>query len=83
MALPFTEGRAAVKPATWGFIDRTGAMAIAPQFDDTFGFAEGLAPAKVGDRWGFIDRTGKAVMAPRFDRVDEFSDGMALVHVWK
>ena len=44
----------------WGFIDDAGHMVIAPQFDATRRFDEGLAPACVGDaasrKCGYIAR---------------------------
>jgi len=44
----FSEGLAAVKQTEkWGFIDKSGKMVIAPQFDDyRFGFSQGLACVK-------------------------------------
>ena len=47
----------------YGFIDRTGRMAVRPIFlpnnhNDIYRFSEGLAPVLVGDKWGFIDTDG-------------------------
>ena len=47
-----------------GFIDKTGKPVIKPQFDDTYGFHEGLAQVKIGDKWGYIDKTGRYVWKP-------------------
>ena len=44
-----------------GYIDKTGKIAINPQFDDAWDFSEGLAPVKTGDKYGYIDKTGKYV----------------------
>jgi hypothetical protein len=85
----FSEGLAAVgfgedDAVKWGFIDRTGAVVIQPQFDQVRDFSEGLAavgfPADNDSaKWGFIDRTGALVIEPRFDGVDPFSEGLAPV----
>ncbi len=51
-----------------GFIDNTGKIIIKPQFDDGWGFDEGLAPIRVGREWGYIDETGKIIIKPQFLR---------------
>jgi hypothetical protein len=62
-----------------GYIDITGRVAIAPQFDKVTGFSEGRAAVRVGDKWGYIDRTGKMVIAPQFREAAPFSEGLAAV----
>jgi hypothetical protein len=43
-ARDFWEGRAAIMVGKkWGFIDSTGEVAIEPQFDAAWSFAEGIA----------------------------------------
>lgn len=34
----------------YGFINQSGEVVIEPQFDKTWGFSEGLAAVKVGDK---------------------------------
>jgi hypothetical protein len=63
----------------WGFIDRTGEVAIAPQFDRAWRFSEGRALIRDGRRYGFIDTTGAVVVAPQFADAWHFSDGVAPV----
>jgi len=77
----FSEGLAGVKVLGqgWGFIDKTGAMVIPPQFESALGFREGLAPVVIDDKWGFIDKNGMLVIENQFDFVTEFSDGVAIV----
>ncbi len=65
----------------YGFIDRTGKMVIAPQFDDAQSFSEGLAPVKVGKKWGYINNVGSYVIYPQFDFASVFNDGLAPVNV--
>lgn len=56
-AIQFREGRGAIyEDGLWGFIDRTGAIVIPPQFEDMIGdFSEGLVGVYVDGKWGFID----------------------------
>lgn len=79
----------------WGFIDRTGALVIEPQFDDVLrdqyggcmplshkvfkNFSEGLCAVRLGNKWGFIDRTGKFALPAKYDNAGTFSEGLALV----
>lgn len=77
----FSEGLAAVLVAKkgWGYIDKQGNFAIAPQFDGALSFHEGLAGVQIGAKWGFIDRGGQVVIEPQYERVNYFSEGMAVV----
>lgn len=80
----------------YGFIDNTGKIVINPQFDQVYGFREGLCAVCIGvactdgnynestyvDRkYGFIDATGKFIINPQYDRADYFSDGLAAVWI--
>src|SRR5262245_51637426 len=69
------------KGGRYGYMDRDGAIKIAPQFDQAAPFSEGLAVAAVGARAGFIDDHGKFVINPQFDSASPFSEGMAAVRV--
>ena len=62
-----------------GYIDNTGKIVIKPQFDEAWGFSEGLAPVRVDDKWGYIDETGKIVIAPQFFEPSPFKEGLASV----
>ena len=77
----FSDGLAPVKVPRqgWGFIDKTGALVIAPKFESTLGFKEGLAPVLVAGKWGFINRDGALVIENQFDWVAHFSEGVAIV----
>jgi hypothetical protein len=46
----------------WGYIDKTGAMVIAPAFDDAAAFSDGLAQVRGNTTIGYIDKTGKRVL---------------------
>jgi hypothetical protein len=65
----------------WGYIDKSGAFLVQPQYLDALPFSEGLAAVMVGVRWGFIDHSGKLVIAPQFMEAKEFSEGRAAVYV--
>jgi hypothetical protein len=56
-------------------------MVIAPQFDLSYGFSEGLAAVRVGKKDGYIDKTGRMVIKPKFDVASDFSGGLARVLV--
>ena len=88
---PFSEGLAAVQVSSpsgeqqWGFIDKTGAWAIAPKpYLSMSSFSEGLAQIEVLDPnrsgsslFGFIDKTGQVAIAPQFTWAQSFSEGLA------
>jgi hypothetical protein len=88
-----SEGLASVKVGNqFGFVDRSGKMAISPQFSSVSKFSGGLAAAciETGEapagpyarperRCGFIDRTGSYMISPRFGGADGFKRGLALV----
>lgn len=74
----------------WGFIDKTGAIKIEPQFaglrrldgaGDILGFSEGLAPVQLAENgpWGYADTSGQVVIEPRFSLAQPFSEGLAVV----
>jgi peptidoglycan-N-acetylglucosamine deacetylase len=76
-----------------GYIDRTGAVVIAPAFAEALEFHEGLAAVRTektakdgidvygkGDHWGFIDKSGRYVIEPVFNEAHEFRKGIARVH---
>ena len=65
----------------WGFIDKTGAFVIKPQFDLAGNFSEGLAPVAIKRKMGYVDKTGKYAIEPRFDIADAFSEGLARVKI--
>jgi hypothetical protein len=62
-----------------GYIDNTGRIVIRPQFDEAWGFSEGLAPFRDGNKWGYIDETGRIVIRPQFFEATSFKEGLAPV----
>lgn len=88
----FSEGMAAVAPVPaenggtidalrWGFIDTAGKMVVAPQYDKTEPFSDGLAAVQSGSKWGYIDKTGRMLVQPQFDAAGPFAEGLAQIQV--
>lgn len=73
----------------YGYIDRTGHVAIKPQFAGAGRFSEGLAWVKVNtvkdaavqSTYGYIDSTGARIIQPRFSEAHDFSDGLARARI--
>ncbi|HYE95562.1 MAG TPA: WG repeat-containing protein [Rubricoccaceae bacterium] len=63
----------------WGYIDRSGAVVLAPRFDEAYPFVEGRARVRIRDRWGFANPSGETVIAPEYDAVYDFSGERARV----
>ncbi len=64
---------------SFGYIDKTGKMIIAPKFDYASPFREGLASVSICSKRGFIDKTGKVVIALQFLEAFSFRGGLAQV----
>ncbi|HYM76745.1 MAG TPA: WG repeat-containing protein [Candidatus Dormibacteraeota bacterium] len=95
----FSDGRAAVAFPTektrtncsdcdpfyhWGYIDRDGALIVAPRYHTAGDFSEGLAAVENDSgKWGFVDRSGRVAIDFRFDYAESFSEGLALVVIRK
>ncbi len=65
----------------WGYMDRTGRIAIAPQFEYERDFFHGLAGVYLGKKWGFIDEKGTLVITAQFDEVRDFLADLAPVRI--
>ena len=81
-ARDFSDGLALVRSKSnglYGFIDRSGAWVIEPQYDYARDFSEGLASVEVNGKYGYIDKTGVFVINPDFGIGYSFSDGLAFV----
>lgn len=62
----------------WGFIDRSGRMAISPRFDDAMDFQpNGLAIASERGKYGLIDASANYIVKPVYDSIGNFSEGRA------
>jgi hypothetical protein len=65
--------------ALWGYIDKTGNLAIRPRFDDAAPFSESLALITQKGLFGFISHNGAYSICPQYKYAESFSDGRALV----
>ena len=63
----------------WGYFDKTGTVAIKPNFERARSFGEGLAGAAVAGKWGFIQRDGEFAIKPVFEGVSDFKEGLAAI----
>ncbi len=86
----FSDGLAAALKdfpgSQWGYVDRTGAWAIPPQFPSypvgmVSSFSEGLATVETNGTVGFIDKTGKFAIPQQFVAATPFEEGVARVAV--
>jgi hypothetical protein len=67
-------------PPKYGWIDRTGAVVIAPKWKSVREFLpNGLAPVEGADGWGAVDRAGKLVIPARFTDLKPFDRNLLLV----
>lgn len=70
----------------WGFVERSGAEALAPKFSNVTDFSEGYALVMTDDAtnlFGIIDKSGKYVHEPTFDEATAFSESLAAVRAGK
>jgi hypothetical protein len=75
----FSEGLAAFsnRRGQWGFLDKTGAVAIAAQYDDAQPFVNGLARVQQNGRYGFINSSGQVVIPIQYEATHEtFQEGL-------
>lgn len=85
-ALPFSDGLARVavggRWGPFGFINRTGELAIPVQYGTAYSFREGLAAAsRLNEKVsGYIDKSGRFVIPPAYGYVMSFSEGLAGVN---
>ncbi|WNM18475.1 WG repeat-containing protein [Flavobacterium capsici] len=76
----------------WGFKDQSGKVIVAPKYNSSHQFREGLAAVSIGgsydeefdmvlgSKYGFIDNTGKEVIALKYESInDGFYEGLAAV----
>jgi len=81
----FTGGLAAYKSLSnlgipsWGYLAKTGKVALTPAYDFAGEFSEGLAHVQQDDLFGYLDNTFKWIIEPRFHEAAEFHQGFAAV----
>ena len=62
----------------WGFMNESGAIKIAAQYDFVEYFSEGLAIAGLHGKFGYINKLGNIVVPFEFDEVNSFKNGIAI-----
>lgn len=68
------------KDGKWGFMDKSGTLAVDYQFDDVGIFTEdGLAVVNSNGKIGYIDKTGKFIVNPLYESGKPFYEGLACV----
>lgn len=76
----FSEGLAPFRlEHKFGYVDKTGAVAIPPQFEEAEAFKDGRALVVVNGHYGSINRSGKFLIEPTLDRPYRFQEGLAAV----
>jgi hypothetical protein len=70
-----------VKDDKWGYIDETGRVCIAPQFDSANEFSNERALVTIGGKPHYIDSAGHVINTPPFDIGGDFAAGLAPVNV--
>src|SRR5262245_64056158 len=66
----------------WGFINRSGAVVVAPIYDAAGDVHEGRIRVNVGPHAGFIDLSGRVVIEQKYDTASDFREGRAVVLMW-
>lgn len=86
-ALAFVDGLALVaehdqyEQGGFGFIDRTGVVAIPLRLECAGTFHKGFAVASKKGKWGFLDRKGSFLFEPRFDQCQYLVDDRAAARI--
>jgi hypothetical protein len=70
------------KNEKWGFIERSGAVIIRPQFVGVLNFSEGRAQISDGELMGYINISGKTVIPVKYNSTMPFRNGKAKVTVY-
>ncbi len=74
----FSDGRLLIEShGRYGFVDRTGAIAIPLIYEGADNFSDGLAKIELNGKIGFIDPDGTLVIPPKYDDSWGFRAGLA------
>jgi hypothetical protein len=66
----------------WGYVDRSGAFVVAPQFDVAEAFGpDGLAVIYQNNKAGLVNQNGQIVLEPKADWVHSPTDGVRIAYV--
>ncbi len=70
---PIRDGR------KFGFINRSGTVVVAPQYDAVAEPSEGRARVTTGTLSGYIDLSGKVLIEPKYYGAEDFRNSRAVV----
>lgn len=77
---PFEQDRGWFRSTTWGYLDRTGGVAVAADLDGpAFRHSDGLARVGRDGQMGFVNRQGTFVIEPAYALALAFAEGLAPV----
>ncbi len=65
----------------FGFIDKSGAYVIEPEYEFADDFSEGLAPVCIDGQFGYVDTQGAFAIEPAFSNAGPFNEGLAAVQL--
>lgn len=63
----------------WGYVDKSGKVAIPFKYERAYPFSEGLAHVKINGKYGYIDNTGNVVIQPTYYTASMFQNGRAII----
>lgn len=69
------------KNGKYGFVNGQGKWVISPQFDDAWGFNDGIARIKLKSKYGYIKMDGSYLLEPQFDDIGSFENGIAKIEL--
>ncbi|MBA4074666.1 MAG: hypothetical protein C0508_06450 [Cyanobacteria bacterium PR.023] len=59
-----------------GLIDATGAVLVAPKYDEIRVMSYGMAAFQMKQKWGFVNNKGQEVVPAKYDEVGDFHDAV-------
>jgi len=65
----------------YGFVDKSGNVALPLIYEEAYKFYEGQAQVKINGRWGTIDKSGKYIIHPAYEYSFYFSEGLSAAKV--
>lgn len=63
----------------YSYVDMNGNYKSFEMADNSYGFSDGLALAKLSGKYGYLDKNGDWVIKPDFDQARDFINGFAAV----
>jgi len=67
--------------ARWGYMDASGKTVVAPAYDYTWDFVEGMGRFKDKGKYGFINDKGEVVIPATYAFAADFANGYARINI--